>query len=167
MRFTLLAFIFLLTNTLQVQASVQTCFQKEGFLSQTAHSTALKQWIKRRPPDPSFYKLERAYAFSYYESGLVNRLFKYDKAKHCLVGCRIAQDIDFETAEYAAWYKEYTDLIDCNSKSKFETLDYVFTLWGAYRGTESQDFLYCVEKCEMITKTKSTIRTFNNQKSKP
>lgn len=98
----------------------------------------MKQWVSIQPEIPNFTDLlsakriidaERSYALK----------FKNDKRAHCYLGCRISADVNFETARYAAWQKEYSDATDCNPKTHFEVADYDATIKGAQREVKSPE----------------------------
>lgn len=56
-----------------------------------------------------------------------------DKRAHCYLGCRIGETVNFDTAHFIAWQKEYNDATDCNPKTHFEIADYEATIKGALR----------------------------------
>ncbi len=70
---------------------------------------------------------------------------RYDKYKHCLVGCRTAKDSSCgpEMAEYLAWQNECMDASDC-TKSYSDQGDVDATLDGKQAGEDGKD---CRDYC--------------------
>jgi hypothetical protein len=132
------------------QASVpqQTCFEAERFASYDDWSRAVNDWNSRRPPFPNPLYAYKGYQVAKAEGRFARDHFKSDKQMHCYVGCRIAQETDFTTAQFAAWEKERRDLTDCSSDSHFEEMDYTVTVWGAHLGVASSSSSECLSTCE-------------------
>jgi hypothetical protein len=127
----------------ELEVDVQT---KKPFEEKTWLET-IDYWNAEEPAFPGIFKL--ASAWSVYKKALpeANKL-KNDKLKHCYMGCKIAQNVSYETAVYVAWYKEQQDLTDCNQKTFFEVKDLESTLLGADIGAQSTEPKACVKTCK-------------------
>lgn len=77
--------------------------------------------------------------------------FKNDKIAHCYLGCTITQKVDFKMALYVAWYKEMTDLTDCQMNTHFEYKDYTATVLGAEKGKSSS--VQCDKICPTLVRS--------------
>ena len=108
------------------------CFQAEGFASEAAWSAQLRDWKNEAPPFPGPLNAWRGYETAKREQDFARNHFRNDKQQHCYVGCRITQDVNFDTSQYAGWEKERRDLTDCNSGTRFEIADYSATVAGAH-----------------------------------
>jgi hypothetical protein len=126
----------------------QACFESERFLTYDEWAGTVRDWNAKRPPLPNPVHAFEALRLVKKEQAFARRRFKSDKQMHCYVGCRIAQDTDFTTAQFAAWEKERRDLTDCNGDSHFEELDYTVTVWGAHLGVASSSSGECISTCE-------------------
>ncbi len=126
----------------------QACFESERFLSHDEWAASVREWNTRRPPLPNPVHAIEALRLVRKEQAFARGRFKNDKQMHCYVGCRIAQDTDFTTSQFAAWEKERRDLTDCNGDSHFEELDYTVTVWGAHLGVASTSSAECITTCE-------------------
>lgn len=113
------------------------------------YSLALEQWLSQEPESPGLLSLLFAYNVYKKESSTVSNI-KGDKRKHCYIGCRITQSASYEAAIYAAWYKEYKDLTDCNKSTSFERRDYEYTLEGADIGTLNTEPSHCHDTCSSL-----------------
>ncbi len=105
----------------------------------------MEEWMKIQPELPSFAHLIKAKKIIDAESKYALKLGN-DKTAHCYLGCRISESVNFETAKFTAWQKEYNDATDCNSKTKFEVADYGATIKGAERSftkTANKCATYC------------------------
>jgi hypothetical protein len=126
----------------------QACFEAERFASYDDWARAVNDWNSRRPPLPNPLQAWKGYQVAKTEDPFARSHFKSDKQMHCYVGCRIAQETDFTTAQFAAWEKERRDLTDCNSESHFEDMDYTVTVWGAHLGIATSSSSECLSTCE-------------------
>jgi len=126
----------------------QACFEAERFASYDDWARTVRDWNSRRPPLPNPIHAIEALRLVKKEQAFARRRFKNDKQMHCYVGCRIAQDTDFTTAQFAAWEKERRDLTDCNGDSHFEDMDYTVTVWGAHLGVASASAAERISTCE-------------------
>ena len=133
----------------------QACYETEKnvttkkMFTEDEWNAALEDWDAQEPKDPGILKL--FYAWNVYNKELPTaNTFKGDKRKHCYIGCRIAQDVSYETAVYVAWYKEKEDLTDCKKNSYFEHRDYEITIEGAELAKKSKDAKYCLDECGKI-----------------
>ena len=106
----------------------------------------LGEWEDAEPAAPGLLRLFRAYNLYQSEKPRVDKI-RGDKAKHCFLGCRMAEEIDLKTAIYVAWYKEQKDLTDCNSKTLFEHADYDATVIGAETAMASPEVSDCYQVC--------------------
>ena len=100
------------------------CWQIEGFPSQEAWDNAKKYW-KRLNSRPGLSSI-----CGYFAAQRAKRDINAswgDKFKHCYIGCRIAKDCDDDAANFAGWYKEWKDLTDCKSNSRFDPADHTAT----------------------------------------
>lgn len=131
------------------------CFEKEKnvltkkIFTEKEWTTALDDWNAQEPTDPGILQLLFAWKVYNDELPTANK-FKGDKRKHCYIGCRISQDVAFETAVYVAWYKEKEDLTDCAKGTLFELRDHDVTLQGAELGKQSTDPQFCFDECSGI-----------------
>lgn len=133
----------------------QACFENEKnvitkkMFTEEEWNIALKEWDAQEPKDPGILKLFFAWNVYNKELPTANK-FKGDKRKHCYMGCRIAQDVSYETAVYVAWYKEKEDLTDCKVNSNFEHRDYEITIEGADLAHQGKGASYCFDECGKI-----------------
>ncbi len=126
------------------------CWIVEGFRSATEWQNKKRDWNRARPKLPRPLLAMQGLETSSRERDFAILHFDSDKKMHCYLGCRIAQETDFATAQFAAWEKERRDLDDCRSDSHFETLDYDFTLWGAYWGVSATSPSECESACDQL-----------------
>lgn len=106
-------------------------------------------WDDRAPVIYSPFRLQRGYSVARAESRNAQKM-GYDKGKHCYVGCRVANDVDYEVAVYAGYYKEDKDLLDCKPSTHFDLTDLAATIAGAdfalsNPGRADADF--CKQQC--------------------
>jgi hypothetical protein len=143
-------FICLLFECLVTQAQ-EPCWSKEynyftpqkTYLSEELYQQHLNHWKEQMPKQPSLAKLARAYFIFKEEKAKANN-YKKDKVKHCYIGCRLSQRLDFKTTHYVGWYKEQEDLTDCELRTHFEPKDLEATLDGAkHPGSATQCQKYC------------------------
>ena len=73
---------------------------------------------------------------------------KNDKKAHCYMGCRIAQEVNFKTAEYVGWMKEDQDIRDCKASTHFDEADFVATVKGAELAQSALDGKACFSSCQ-------------------
>jgi hypothetical protein len=112
----------------------------------------IKQWKTSQPELPDISDLYKA-------KKLIDAERKYslklggDKRAHCYLGCRISHEVNFETARYAAWQKEYNDATDCDPKSLFEIADYEATLKGASYAADIARKKISKKQCVLFCKT--------------
>lgn len=95
---------------------------------------------------PFPWHLVKAYSVYKNEKTQAERMSS-DKRAHCYIGCRIAQETNYETADYVGWLKEKRDLSDCNPKTHFDEEDYKATIRGASFGNTQRDSLGCLQAC--------------------
>lgn len=119
------------------------------FFTEPEWTMALEQWNAQEPADPGLLQLFFAWKVYNDELPTANTL-KGDKRKHCYIGCRIAQDVAFDTSVYVAWHKEKQDLTDCEKGTFFEQRDYETTVHGAELSKQSSDPQFCLDECNMI-----------------
>ena len=118
---------------------------KKIYASEAAWHAELQRWKALEPKAPSLDQLFRAYEIYKSEKSAAQKL-KNDKVKHCYIGCRIAQDLNFESARYVGWYKETQDLEDCKRNTRFEEKDYEATVFGANLQVTGKEA--CVDSCQ-------------------
>ncbi|MBC7420975.1 MAG: hypothetical protein H7328_09630 [Bdellovibrio sp.] len=93
----------------------------------------MAEWMDKEPSMPSLSFLIKA-------KKLIDAKRSYslslggDKRAHCYLGCIISAEVDFETANFVAWQKEFSDATDCTPKTHFEIADYDATIKGAIKG---------------------------------
>lgn len=128
------------------------CWKKEynpvsnkKYKSQTPYEADLKSWQSKKPSEPNLLNLAKAYSTFQDEKQNAEKLLR-DKIKHCYLGCRIANDTDYATADYVAWLKEYKDLTDCELGTRYEPRDYTATLDGAKH--PGKNFDECSKYCK-------------------
>lgn len=97
----------------------------------------MNAWKAVRPDMPGFTDLLKAKKIIDAEKSYSLKLGN-DKRAHCYLGCRISEDVNFETADFVAWQKEYNDATDCNQNTHFEIADYDATIKGARRGSSKK-----------------------------
>lgn len=136
------------------QASPSTenaCWQKENLKEENRPFRSAQEWEDKK----TYWESQRSISLNpiyiiqaynlakaeYYKADHLGS----DKMAHCYIGCRIAQETNFETARFAAWYKEMKDLTDCSPRSSFEETDYLVTLFGAQLTAATPD--QCVQLC--------------------
>ncbi len=110
----------------------------------------MAEWMNKQPEMPNIISLLKA-------KNLIDAEKKYalklgnDKRAHCYLGCRIGESINFKTAGFVAWQKEYNDATDCNSDTYFEIADYNATVDGAKKGAakpeSSKAQKFCTDYC--------------------
>jgi hypothetical protein len=103
------------------------------------------------PSAPSFYRRWQGYKVAMAES-VSSRGIGSDKRKHCYVGCRIAAQVGADVAEYAAYYKEDKDILDCNPQTHFDLTDITATMAGASLAIipERSDPGFCRAECRKL-----------------
>jgi hypothetical protein len=111
-------------------------------------------WQMQEPTYPGALKLGRAYLLYKNLLSVLSKI-KNDKVKHCYIGCEIAKNIDYITAEYTGWLKEDRDLKDCNPRTKFDFLDYLATINGA-RISVSAPEVACLLECRQAALSANT-----------
>lgn len=99
-------------------------------------------------PAPAPWHMLTAYNVFKHERAFALTRFKSDKQVHCYMGCRIAQDANFQTAQWAGWKKEDKDINDCSGNTHFEIMDYQVTVVGAHYGAASSHQDSCVASCD-------------------
>ena len=106
---------------------------------------------KSAPSAPSFYRRWQGYKVAMAESPN-SRGIGSDKRQHCYVGCRIAAVVGPDVAEYAAYYKEDKDILDCNPKTHFDLTDIKATMAGAALAKipEKSDGEFCRAQCRKL-----------------
>jgi hypothetical protein len=106
---------------------------------------------KSAPPAPSFFRRWQGYKVAMVESPNSHGIGS-DKRKHCYVGCRIAAVVGPDVAEYAAYYKEDKDILDCSSQTHFDLMDIKATMAGALLATipEKSDANFCRTECRKL-----------------
>jgi hypothetical protein len=105
------------------------------YLSVEEWQTAYDGLLKLEPQQPSYYDQWSGYTVyrDYREQSFKFRGNR-DKKQHCFMGCLVANQINYGTAAYMAWYKEYLDITDCNRLTHFDLLDIAATMKGAAHG---------------------------------
>lgn len=100
------------------------------------------------PEMPDILSLQAGYAVGVRESARSKGMGS-DKRKHCYVGCRIAAEVSYEVAVYAAYYKENRDISDCDPNSRFEWEDIAATERGAKIAQKQSrpSPAFCRERC--------------------
>ena len=147
-------FLCLLNIACSTSAKANTCWQNEAdpltqkpFQSEYDYNNLKKNWNSQKPVTPNPFQLIKAFA-TYKKEQSTADAFKNDKAAHCYIGCRIAQDTNYECADYAGWKKENDDLTDCQLQSYFEEEDYLATIAGANAGKDNPVKNFCIEYCQ-------------------
>lgn len=130
------------------QANQKTCFDSEGFHSYDEWAAANREWTAKRPPLPNPVLAYEAMKLVNQERPFALQRFHFDKAMHCYIGCRLAQETNFRTAKFGAWEKERRDLNDCDANSHFELADYEVTVLGAQIGLTVKTATECVTACD-------------------
>lgn len=125
-----------------------SCWQSEGFPSELPYRIQISEWKRDAVPFPGPFDALTAYRVYKNEAAFALEHYKNDKKVHCYMGCRIAQDANFETAQWAGWEKERRDLEDCNPSTHFEVLDYTVTVTGAHLGLKSNRRDDCTRACD-------------------
>lgn len=151
-------FIFLLSSFISTLswAQAKACYEieidfrtKKTFSSHADYQATVYDWLMREPAMPGPLSLWRAYGIYKREQqkalGLGN-----DKTAHCYLGCRIAQDVNYVTADYVGWYKEDQDIRDCKRGSQFDEYDYIATIKGAEIGEQQSDPMTCQRACKQL-----------------
>ncbi len=124
------------------------CWKAEGFPSSASFDRQKRDWRAEAVPAPAPWHMLTAYNVFKDERAYALTRFKSDKQVHCYMGCRIAQDANFHTAQWAGWKKEDKDLNDCSSGSHFEIMDYQVTVLGAHYGLDAKTQEACVASCD-------------------
>lgn len=131
--------------------AADTCWTRENykeegrpFSSWHEWNQTRTDWLKRKSLAYNPLYLIKAYKIAQTEAARAESLGG-DKMAHCYIGCRISQETNFETAHFAAWYKEMKDLTDCNPSSSFEYTDYAVTYFGAQ--LRAQTPRQCIQLC--------------------
>lgn len=150
----ILAFVVFSANTSLAQS--KACYQKElnqktkkVFSSQEEYDATRIDWQYRSPGRANPIYLWRAYNLYKKEQQKALALGN-DKRAHCYIGCRIAQETDFHTADYVGWYKEERDLNDCKASTQFDELDYLSTVRGAEIGVQQDEGSTCARSCKQL-----------------
>lgn len=129
-----------------ILALAQPAFAKECL---DISEKQMTDWKKVRPDMTGFSDLLNAKKIIDSERSYSLKLGN-DKRAHCYLGCRISAEVDFESARFAAWQKEYSDATDCNPKTHFEIADFDATIKGARRGSQKpiQTKKLCADYCK-------------------
>lgn len=134
--------------------AAEQCFQNEVnfrtkvvFASEDEYQQELFYWQQKEPEMPGMFELYKAYE-TFNKAKADAAKLKSDKTKHCFIGCRIAQDTSYPTADYVGWFKEIQDLKDCKRNTHYEEADYIATLRGAEAGRN--DAVECLAACKQI-----------------
>lgn len=140
----------------QAQVEVSACYKneyndrtKKVFTSSDEYNETLYNWYFNAPPQANPLALIKAYKLYKIEEANSVKLGN-DKRAHCYIGCRIAQVVNFKTADYVGWIKEESDLRDCNLNTRFEEKDYLATRRGAEIGEQQSDPAICRTVCKDI-----------------
>ncbi|MCB9072241.1 MAG: hypothetical protein H6623_01370 [Bdellovibrionaceae bacterium] len=148
----LFTFIFITVITSLASAD-SACFASEiNVLTKKPFSKddwlqANQQWQDSEPEAPGI--LEVIGAWHTYKTELSKtKKMKSDKLKHCYMGCVIAKNTSYKAAVYAAWYKEKTDLNDCDKTSFFEVKDYESTVFGSELANSAKSSMDCQSLCQ-------------------
>ncbi|MBL7556738.1 MAG: hypothetical protein JNM24_13030 [Bdellovibrionaceae bacterium] len=150
MKLKLLVFIFLSHLSLALAETDDLCWTKEENSATKQPYSSFNEWDNdvfewKRKYHAQFNLVLLVKAFSAYSKERAKASsFGNDKIAHCYIGCRIAQRTDFRTSRFAAWYKEFKDITDCNMDTHFETKDYEATLLGAEAGRNKKT------NCELV-----------------
>lgn len=119
-----------------------------AFSSFTQWDSEKQSWMSCRPKSVAPYYLLSAYKIFKRDKSIALSIGT-DKQAHCYLGCKMAKEINFETARYVAWLKEYYDLIDCDSSTHFEPNDFAATVYGARQGVSLKN-KSCEDLCSNI-----------------
>ena len=127
----------------------QQCWKEEGFSSPAAFQAAVQDWKTRKPQMPNPIEIVRGLLALKKIEAQAEQVFPatQDKSRHCYVGCRLAQKIDYRIAVYAGWEKERRDLNDCSHLTDFELKDYLATTYGAGIGRDQSQPESCRTEC--------------------
>ncbi|MGE0529279.1 MAG: hypothetical protein AB7G93_13920 [Bdellovibrionales bacterium] len=135
---------------------LDTCYRSEVDPNTRRRYQNIAQWESDRndlwanaPARPYPWSLLWGHRVAEQESPRARKLGS-DKRQHCYVGCRIANDVGYDVAVYAAYYKEEQDLLDCDPKSYFEPKDIEATVIGADLAVINPggaDAKYCSRQC--------------------
>lgn len=133
------------------------CFKNEidpqtgtYYQNQAQWQADMKALNEKFPSLPNLFLLRIGYKVGVKESKAARHM-RPDKRQHCYVGCRIANDASYEVAVYAAYYKEWDDLSDCDPKTDFDLKDIDATLLGAFLAAENPggaNASYCSTVCK-------------------
>ena len=140
--------LFFGPTALAAAPTAPDCWRQEGFASREAHSRQVSQWASEAVPFPGPLDAYAAYRIGKDERDFALDRLKNDKKAHCYMGCRIAQDVNFQTAQWAGWKKEDKDLRDCNPATHFEVMDYQVTVIGAHLGLSASSVDDCLRRCD-------------------
>ncbi len=150
-------FILLSTSLASTAYAQNSCYDREinvntkKAYTEEQWNLEIADWGAQEPKDPGVIKLFAAWKVYKNEAPAVKKI-KGDKRKHCYMGCRIAQDVSYETAVYVAWMKENDDLTDCETSTYFEHRDFEVTVDGAELSKESSEKQFCLDECSKIKK---------------
>lgn len=146
------AIIFQALGIAQLATSVALgatpCWKAEGFADAPSFEKQKRDWRAEAVPAPAPWHMLTAYNVFKHERAFALTRFKSDKQVHCYMGCRIAQDANFQTAQWAGWKKEDKDINDCSGNTHFEIMDYQVTVVGAHYGAASSHQDSCVASCD-------------------
>jgi hypothetical protein len=132
----------------QLEARAGACWQEEGFASEWEYQKQITDWQNEAVPFPGPLDAYSAYRIYKQEARMAQDFLRNDKKVHCYMGCRMTQEANFATAQWAGWEKERRDLSDCNANSHFEVMDYTATVVGAHLGTQTQGRDACLKVCD-------------------
>jgi hypothetical protein len=145
--------VFILTAMPWMASAANSCWQNEinpytnrTFADASAYDEVVESWNAQEPELPWITQLYKGWRVAKVAS-VEAKVFKSDKQMHCYVGCRIAQEAGYVTAEYAGWRKEYQDITDCSSNTRFEFEDQAATVLGAEIGDGTQGKNLCINSC--------------------
>lgn len=132
-------FIFLIFFLVAQVFAAQACLE--------ISEQQLQEWTAMKPKTPGLTFLLKAKKIVDAEQAYALTLGN-DKTAHCYLGCRIGEDVNFETAHFFAWKKEYSDATDCDANTHFDVADYEATIIGA-----QASFKPCDRYCKSISLT--------------
>lgn len=135
-------------------AHAAECFENEldphtdrPYQNQAQWEADIQELWAPNPPIPWIFDLMKGREVAEKES---KERVGSDKRRHCYVGCRIANVVNYDVAVYAGYFKEDQDLKDCKRSTRYEPEDLAATILGAEIAREKPgkaDKEFCRQRC--------------------
>lgn len=124
----------------EYQRTAFTCLEVEGTTQKI-----VRMFFQAPAPKPHWSDLKYAKDQSDRVSEAARDFSHDDKVQHCYVGHYLAQQRNFKTGVFAAFFKEAMDVGDCRRGTHFEISDKLATIIGSRMASRAEDVASCYE----------------------